>query len=115
MGGAVGDHRRHEGRKENPMDAHGGGLHIFWFPLLVLFWIVAVPKLRQALGRRSVLQAASPGTSGTLGTPAPGDDDPALTILRERFARGEIDRTEYEERRNTLLRQFPGDTDSWPA
>ena len=97
------------------MDAHGGGLHIFWFPLLVLFWIVAVPKLRQALGRRSVLQAASPGTSGTLGTPAPGDDDPALTILRERFARGEIDRTEYEERRNTLLRQFPGDTDSWPA
>ena len=97
------------------MDAHGGGLHIFWFPLLVLFWIVAVPKLRQALGRRSAPQAASPGTSGTLGTPAAGDDDAALTILRERFARGEIGRSEYEERRNTLLRQFPGDTASWPA
>ncbi len=91
------------------MDAHGGGLHIFWFPLLVLFWIVAVPKIRQTLGRRSAPQAAS------LGTPAPGDDDAALAILRERFARGEIDRAEYEERRNTLLRQFPGDTASWPA
>ena len=94
------------------MDAHGGGLHIFWFPLLVLFWIVAIPKIRQALGRRSAPQAAWPGTPGT---PAPGDDDAALTIPRERFARGEIDRAEYEERRNTLLRQFPGDTTSWPA
>ncbi len=91
------------------MDAHGGGLHIFWFPLLVLFWIVAVPKIRQTLGRHSTPRAAS------LGTPAPGDDDAALAILRERFARGEIDRAEYEERRNTLLRQFPGDTASWPA
>ena len=53
--------------------------------------------------------------AASLGTPAPGVDDAALAILRERFARGEIDRAEYEERRNTLLRQFPGDTASWPA
>jgi putative membrane protein len=91
------------------MDAHGGGLHIFWFPLLALFWLVAVPKIRQALRRHAAPRAASPGT------PAPGDDGVALAILRERFARGEIDRAEYEERRNTLLRQFPGDTASWPA
>ncbi len=42
-------------------------------------------------------------------------EDRALALLRERFARGEIDRAEYEERRNTLLRQFPGDTAGWPA
>lgn len=30
-------------------------------------------------------------------------DDPALTTLRERFARGEIDRAEYGERRAALL------------
>jgi|GEM_PF-1063515 len=29
--------------------------------------------------------------------------DPALLTLRERFARGEIDRAEYEERQATLL------------
>ena len=29
-------------------------------------------------------------------------EDPALTTLRDRFARGEIDRAEYEERRAVL-------------
>ena len=28
--------------------------------------------------------------------------DPALAVLRERFARGEIDAAEYEERKRTL-------------
>jgi uncharacterized membrane protein len=32
-------------------------------------------------------------------------NDTALTTLRERFARGEIDRAEYEERRAALLDQ----------
>ena len=33
-----------------------------------------------------------------------GRGNSALDILNERFARGEIDRTEYEERRRTLGR-----------
>lgn len=37
-----------------------------------------------------------------------GADDRALTVLRERFARGKIDRAEYEERRATLA---PGEAE----
>jgi putative membrane protein len=43
----------------------------------------------------------------SLNTPAPGppaasSEDSALVVLRERFARGEIDADEYEQRRRTL-------------
>ena len=34
-------------------------------------------------------------------------EDPALAILRERYARGEIDTAEYEERRHRLLDEPP--------
>jgi putative membrane protein len=33
---------------------------------------------------------------------ASGDDDTALALLRQRYARGEIDATEFEERKRTL-------------
>ncbi len=32
----------------------------------------------------------------------PGIEDTALELLRQRYARGEIDSTEYEERKRTL-------------
>jgi putative membrane protein len=35
-------------------------------------------------------------------TPPAPPADPALQILRERFARGEIDQAEFEERRRAL-------------
>lgn len=58
--------------------------HLLWWALLVA-GIVAV--LRWA--RRQ-------------GTPPPTGADRALDVLRERYARGEIDREEYEERRRVL-------------
>jgi putative membrane protein len=36
------------------------------------------------------------------GGPATTSEDGALAVLRERFARGEIDADEYEQRRRTL-------------
>ncbi len=40
-------------------------------------------------------------------TPGGPVEDRALTTLRERYARGEIDHTEYEERRRRLLTDGP--------
>jgi putative membrane protein len=42
------------------------------------------------------------GTGGGYGPGRPPAEDPALAVLRERFARGEIDATEFEERKRTL-------------
>ena len=108
------------------MDHHGDGFGFFWLPFMFFFWIVIVPRIIGAIkhgrpGRPQPVEGgAPPPAPGATTTPAPvargaTSVDPALNTLRERFARGEIDRAEYEERRSTLLRQFPGDTASWPA
>jgi putative membrane protein len=51
------------------------------------------------LGIRWLIRNSGPGTGGASTTPA---QDTALATLRERFARGEIDATEFEERKRTL-------------
>lgn len=56
-----------------------GVVHLLWWLLLVLA-IVALVRL--SFGR--------------------SEEDRALTILRERFARGEIDKAEFEERKRDL-------------
>ena len=48
------------------------------------------------------LLAGAVAVSSYLGRRA-GREDRALAVLRERFARGEIDRAEYEERRTALV------------
>jgi putative membrane protein len=74
---------------------HGmmGGAHWIFGPLMMLVFLVLV------VGAVVIaVRLLSPrGGSG-----APGGPDRALDILRERFARGEIDRAEYEERRGVL-------------
>lgn len=59
----------------------------------VLFWVVVVwgaVALWHWLNRRPA------------GPWLPGSHDAALSALRERYARGEISREEYEERRSVL-------------
>jgi putative membrane protein len=47
------------------------------------------------------------GERPALPRPPQPPEDRALAILRERYARGEIDSAEYEERRRRLLDEIP--------
>ena len=61
-------------------------LAMFLFLALIVVGVVFIVRSTSAEGR----------------TTRRSDGSRALEILDERFARGEIDRQEYEERRNTL-------------
>jgi len=70
-----------------------GGSGMFLGPVLMIgFWALIiylfVLVIRWAVG----------GTAGT-----PSTDSSALELLKERFARGEIDEREYEDRKRRLL------------
>jgi putative membrane protein len=72
---------------------HGAG----WFmPLFMMFFFVAAIVVVIFLIRRFT---AAPGS----GAREDGTEDPALDILRKRYARGEINREEYEEKKKDLI------------
>jgi putative membrane protein len=86
--------------------AFGGGFGVLawlWLLVVVAFWGLVIVAL--VLGIRWLLRAdqhrppAPP--PGSL-TPAPPRPDDPLEILRQRYARGEIDDDEYNRRRTTL-------------
>lgn len=70
------------------MNGYGGAMGGMW-----LWWIVGFAIL-------AVLVWAIARTAGTSG-PERGDDSPEA-ILKRRYARGEIDRNEYEHKLNDL-------------
>ncbi len=72
----------------------GWGHMIFGSLMMVLFWggiIIVIVFLVRWLSSRS---------TGTVAPPPAGKS--ALEILNERFARGEIDKEEFEERKHLL-------------
>lgn len=72
-----------------------GGWGLLGPALMLAFWIGVIALIAFAVrgfGRAAPAPAAA----------RPLDEDRALALLRERFARGEIDRAEYEERRRAL-------------
>lgn len=77
------------------MNCPGGGGWMIGIPMLVsaLLLVVLVVAGLWLLGR---------AISGRSPRPSDPRDSSARTILEERFARGEIDRDEFEERLRTL-------------
>jgi putative membrane protein len=74
-----------------------GILALVWFALMVALLVGVIALI--ALGIRWLVRHTEPGPTPAAGRPG---DDTALALLRERFARGEIDATEFEERKRTL-------------
>jgi putative membrane protein len=84
-----------------PFDGLGGGFGIFFAISAVLSIAVTVGLIvLLALGIRWLIRNSEARTGGPGRSPTA--DDTALAVLRERFARGEIDATEFEERKRTL-------------
>lgn len=68
--------------------------------LIVLLLVIAVLGVVLAYFIRALRR---PSTDRTDSTAATGSATEALRILDERFARGEIDQEDYEQRRRVLL------------
>lgn len=81
--------------------AWGWGHMFFGGLMMIVFWggvIALVVLLVRWLGRTDTLGRIDTSGSGSSRGPTP------LEILQERYARGEIDKQEYEERRKDLSR-----------
>jgi putative membrane protein len=72
----------------------GGGHMIFGSLMMFLFWGIIIIVI--------VLAVRWLGSGSSHGTPPAVSRNKALDILQERFARGEIDKDEFEERKRLL-------------
>jgi putative membrane protein len=75
-----------------------GGWGMGWFGgiFMLLFWILVIAGLIYLI--KWLIQTTK-GNSGT----NQGGSSGALDILKERYARGEIDKREFEEKKKDLL------------
>ena len=83
------------------MSEYGWGHMFFGGLMMIVFWggvIALVVLLVRWLSRSDTLGRNETPTSGSSKRPTP------LEILQERYARGEIDKQEYEERSKDLSR-----------
>jgi putative membrane protein len=92
----------------SPAWRHGPGMMgdgawawmMFFGPLMMILFVAAVVVL-VAFALRWLTGHGLHGSYGAGHAPAPPSKAP-LDILKERFARGEIDKAEFEERRRVL-------------
>lgn len=82
-------------------------LFFLWIPFMIAFWVLVVPRIVRVI-RYGPPHAWRTADGPPFAPRADAREDRALLTLRERFASGEIDKAEYEERREVLLRDRPG-------
>lgn len=71
-----------------------GGFSPWWSAMMMLFWLLVIGGV--VLLVVWLLHQGAPASAGPIG------ERRALEILRERYARGEISREEYEQMRRDL-------------
>lgn len=74
-------------------DMPGWGYHGFGGLFMILFWVLVV--LGFAYLVRGFVSRGGPGGAG-------GRPEPPLEILKRRYASGEIDKAEFEEKKKAL-------------
>lgn len=74
-----------------------------WGILSMIFWILIVGVIIYGI-LTLILKPFEKHNRGT-GSPSSKTEDSALLILRERYARGEINEEEYERKRDLLNKQ----------
>jgi|Deesub1362A_J573_1020465.scaffolds.fasta_scaffold24899_2 putative membrane protein len=73
----------------------GYGMGWLWAVLMVVFWIAVIVGI-VFLIRWLILSTKTPSQHGR-------QEESALDILKKRYARGEIDKEEFEQRKKDLL------------
>jgi putative membrane protein len=84
------------------MIGDGGWAWMMFFGPLMMILFVATVVVLVAFALRWLTGHGMHGPHGTGHTLAPAPGRTPLDILKERFARGEIDKAEFEERRRVL-------------
>ena len=82
-----------------PYHGFGRGWMMFGGLMMLLFWVVLI--VAAILIVRAILSSNTRLRSGSNGS-LPSTGNRALEILKERYARGEISKAEYEQMREDL-------------
>ncbi len=73
-----------------------------WWLIVIFFWVFVIMGIVTAF--RLALAGGSTARGAMRGTPSSeAREDSALRILKERYARGEIDKQEFEEKKEDLM------------
>jgi putative membrane protein len=84
-----------------------GGFGFFGFFLMIIFWVLIIwaifAFLRCVGGGGSCMMGHNHGGHDHGASKNNGGENSALDILKERYAKGEIDKKEFEEKKKDLM------------
>ncbi len=73
----------------------------FGFPFMFLFWILIIGLVVWAIVQLAARSQS--GSSNHQGAARSSSQDAALEVLKQRYARGEITKSEFDEMRRDLI------------